>query len=267
MGGATRAGARSTARPRPARTRSAFPRAGQSDPAPAPRRAHRARDPDRRAPRGLGRRLRDRPQARALHRLHDRDRRGRQCVRAPRAGALDDADDSGAQARGPRREARWLRADGGEPGPARGGSRRAGPLHDAHEGALEALRFRVNGLRGLQTAFQETADATDAAAAGPSSRRRASGCSRATSSGPTRSGPAPRRSRVGGGGRARGAHLGVRRRRRDHVAVRPGCDLAAHPGRLDRRDADRPARERNLVRQSAPERPAPLRRPPRPRSW
>ena len=41
-----------------------------------------------------------------------------------------------------------------------------GPLHDAHEGAVEALRFRVNGLRGLQTAFQQTADATDAAVAG-----------------------------------------------------------------------------------------------------
>ncbi len=41
-----------------------------------------------------------------------------------------------------------------------------GPLHDAHEGAIEALRFRVNGLRGLQTAFQETADATDATVAG-----------------------------------------------------------------------------------------------------
>ena len=41
-----------------------------------------------------------------------------------------------------------------------------GPLHDAHEGAVEALQFRVNGLRGLQTAFQETADATDAAVAG-----------------------------------------------------------------------------------------------------
>ena len=41
-----------------------------------------------------------------------------------------------------------------------------GPLHDAQEGAVEALRFRVNGLRGLQTAFQETADATDATVAG-----------------------------------------------------------------------------------------------------
>jgi hypothetical protein len=41
-----------------------------------------------------------------------------------------------------------------------------GPLHTPHEGAIEALRFRVNGLRGLQTAFQETADATDASVAG-----------------------------------------------------------------------------------------------------
>ncbi|MGH3134828.1 MAG: hypothetical protein ACRDNY_14000, partial [Gaiellaceae bacterium] len=41
-----------------------------------------------------------------------------------------------------------------------------GPLHVAHEGAAEALRFRVNGLRGLQTAFRETADASDATVAG-----------------------------------------------------------------------------------------------------
>ena len=41
-----------------------------------------------------------------------------------------------------------------------------GPLHTSHEGAVEALQFRVNGLRGLQTAFQETADATEASVAG-----------------------------------------------------------------------------------------------------
>jgi hypothetical protein len=41
-----------------------------------------------------------------------------------------------------------------------------GPLHTSHEGAIEALQFRVNGLRGLQTAFQETADATEASVAG-----------------------------------------------------------------------------------------------------
>jgi hypothetical protein len=41
-----------------------------------------------------------------------------------------------------------------------------GPLHNAHEGAIEALQFRVNGIRGLRTAFQETADATEASVAG-----------------------------------------------------------------------------------------------------
>jgi hypothetical protein len=41
-----------------------------------------------------------------------------------------------------------------------------GPLHNAHEGAIEALQFRVNGIRGLKTAFQETADATEASVAG-----------------------------------------------------------------------------------------------------
>jgi hypothetical protein len=49
------------------------------------------------------------------------------------------------------------RADGIDP---------PGPLHDAHEGALEALRFRVSGLQGLQTAFRETIAADDAGAAG-----------------------------------------------------------------------------------------------------
>jgi hypothetical protein len=41
-----------------------------------------------------------------------------------------------------------------------------GALHQSHVGAIEALRFRANGLSGLKTAFQETADATDAATAG-----------------------------------------------------------------------------------------------------
>jgi CARDB len=44
--------------------------------------------------------------------------------------------------------------------------RAPGPMHNPHEGATEALRYRVNGLRGLQTAFQETADAQDASVAG-----------------------------------------------------------------------------------------------------
>jgi len=41
-----------------------------------------------------------------------------------------------------------------------------GPMHNPHVGAIEALRYRVNGLRGLQVAFQETASATDASVAG-----------------------------------------------------------------------------------------------------
>jgi hypothetical protein len=41
-----------------------------------------------------------------------------------------------------------------------------GPLHTAHEGAIESLRYRANGLQGLKTAFQETADADDAPVAG-----------------------------------------------------------------------------------------------------
>jgi hypothetical protein len=41
-----------------------------------------------------------------------------------------------------------------------------GALNPAHEGAIEALRFRANGLAGLKTAFQGTADATDSAVAG-----------------------------------------------------------------------------------------------------
>jgi hypothetical protein len=41
-----------------------------------------------------------------------------------------------------------------------------GPLHNPHEGAIEALQFRANGLRGLQKALQDTAAATEASAAG-----------------------------------------------------------------------------------------------------
>lgn len=41
-----------------------------------------------------------------------------------------------------------------------------GPMVGPNEGASEALQYRVNGLQGLQTAFQQTAGKTDAAAAG-----------------------------------------------------------------------------------------------------
>jgi hypothetical protein len=41
-----------------------------------------------------------------------------------------------------------------------------GPLLDANEGAIEALQFRVNGLQGLRTTFQQTSGTTDASQAG-----------------------------------------------------------------------------------------------------
>jgi CARDB len=41
-----------------------------------------------------------------------------------------------------------------------------GPMVRPNGGAVQALLFRVNGLRGLQSAFQQTADADDAAEAG-----------------------------------------------------------------------------------------------------
>ena len=41
-----------------------------------------------------------------------------------------------------------------------------GPLHAAHESAIEALEFRADGLAGLADAFQRTQGSKDAAAAG-----------------------------------------------------------------------------------------------------
>ena len=41
-----------------------------------------------------------------------------------------------------------------------------GPMVVPNAGAVEALRYRVNGLRGLQAAFKEAADETDASVAG-----------------------------------------------------------------------------------------------------
>lgn len=43
-----------------------------------------------------------------------------------------------------------------------------GPLVGPNEGAIEALQYRVNGLKGLQLTFQQTANETDATAAGES---------------------------------------------------------------------------------------------------
>ncbi len=41
-----------------------------------------------------------------------------------------------------------------------------GPMVGPNTGAVESLRYRANGLRGLQTAFKETVDETDASVAG-----------------------------------------------------------------------------------------------------
>jgi hypothetical protein len=41
-----------------------------------------------------------------------------------------------------------------------------GQMEVPNAGAVESLRYRANGLRGLQTAFRETVDETDASAAG-----------------------------------------------------------------------------------------------------
>jgi CARDB len=41
-----------------------------------------------------------------------------------------------------------------------------GPMEVPNSGAVESLRYRANGLRGLQAAFQEAADETDASIAG-----------------------------------------------------------------------------------------------------
>jgi hypothetical protein len=41
-----------------------------------------------------------------------------------------------------------------------------GPMVVPNAGAVEALRYRVNGLKGLQAAFKESADETDASIAG-----------------------------------------------------------------------------------------------------
>ena len=46
------------------------------------------------------------------------------------------------------------------------GLRPPGPMVVSNEGAIEALQYRANGLRGLKAAFQEAANETDAAAAG-----------------------------------------------------------------------------------------------------
>ena len=110
------------ARPWPARRRLAVRTAAQPHAAPAPDRAHRARDPRRRPARRLDRGLHGRREARSQQHVPRRDRRDRQCVCATRPAAEHAAHDAGAEPGGSRREARRLRPDRRHPGAARGGS-------------------------------------------------------------------------------------------------------------------------------------------------
>src|SRR5262249_59497348 len=41
-----------------------------------------------------------------------------------------------------------------------------GPMYGPNAGAVEALQYRANGLRGLQAAFKQAANETDASTAG-----------------------------------------------------------------------------------------------------
>ena len=114
-----------------------------------------------------------------------------------------------------------------------------GPLHDSHDGAIESLQFRVNGIRGLRTAFQQTADAQEASEAGEqlSQQAGAPGRERRHLVGLLQ-GLRGRRARVRGS-RARGAVVGVHHRRRAHDPGGVRADLDAHPGRGQRRHGDR----------------------------
>ena len=127
-----------------------------------------------------------------------------------------------------------------------------GPMVGPNAGAVEALRYRANGLRGLQVAFKETVDETDASVAGGALARADAALARERHH-------LDRLVPAAGGGRARGR--GDRGSRRPVVRVRHGGrphqpelargDLAADPGRVDRRDADGPARQPDRVRQGA----------------
>ncbi len=131
-----------------------------------------------------------------------------------------------------------------------------GPLHDAQEGAVEALLFRVNGLRGLQTAFQETADATDATVAG---QALAAQTGRLLASDVVWEDSFRARAQdVFESEGIEGIEVPTSvfvTAEEVTTAGRPGRHLAAHPGRVDRRHAVGTARKRDLVRQGAPERP------------
>ncbi len=126
-------------------------------------------------------------------------------------------------------------------------------------GAVESLRYRSNGLRGLQSAFQETVDETDASAAGEvllaqTQRLLASDIIW------TDSFQEPAAAVLQDEGIEGLAVPSSEFVTGDELVTQSDLagDLAAHPGRVDRRDADRPARQPDHVRQGAPQRTAAL---------
>ena len=174
-------------------TASALPLVGQPHTAAPARGADRAGDPHRRAARRLGRGVRERPEDRALSRLHDRDRRDRKRVRAARSAALHDADDAGPEAGGSRRQARRIRPDGRESDADRRGPRISRPAARRTGGRSRSASASASTAcagcrrRSRRPRTQRTP---------PSQARQLAAqtgvCSRATSSGRTRSGRVPR---------------------------------------------------------------------------
>ena len=138
--------------------------------------------------------LRERGEARPQQHVSLRDRRDRERLGSAGPAAERHAHDAWAEPGRPRREARRLRADGREPGAARGGSEPA-----RGDGGAEHGRGRVapvtarTACAGCRTPSARPSTRRRRASPASSSSRRRSGCSRATSSGRTPSRRPPRR--------------------------------------------------------------------------
>ncbi len=145
---------------------SRLPPATEPHAAPPSHRPDRARDPRRRPARGLGRGVRRGREARPQPDVPRRHRRDRERLGEARAAAGDDADDARPQAGGSGREARRLRPDRREPDAAGRGPRRTRTDGRAEQRRCRGLALPGERLRGLQAAFKETADETDASVAG-----------------------------------------------------------------------------------------------------
>ncbi len=165
----------------------------------------------------------------------------------------------GPQSGGSRREARRLRADGRQSGAARAGS----------ECARAHGRTEHGCSRGAALSRERPAWPADRVQGHRGRDRRERG--RRGAPGPNTTSSRERHHLDGlvpGAGRGGAAGGGDRGSRRPVLRVphggrprdpeRPGCGLAARPGRVDRRDANRPARQPDLVRQGASERRAAL---------